>query len=63
MAFFPINIGDYVVIEDDCVINATSIGSFVHIGKGSIIVRPAVVASACLQAHWRRLISVSLTFA
>ena len=27
------HIGDYVVIEDDCVINAASIGSFVHIGK------------------------------
>lgn len=38
LAFFPIHIGDYVVIEDDCVINAASIGSFVHIGKGSVIV-------------------------
>ena len=35
-AFFPMHIGDYVVIEDDCVINAASIGSFVHIGKSSI---------------------------
>ncbi len=26
VAFFPINIGDYVVIEDDAVINASSIG-------------------------------------
>ena len=38
VAFFPIHIGDYVVIEDDCVINASNIGNFVHIGKGSIIV-------------------------
>jgi hypothetical protein len=28
-----------VVIEDDCIINAATIGSFVHIGKGSIVVR------------------------
>ncbi len=33
------HIGDYVVIEDDCVVNAASIGSFTHIGKGSVIVR------------------------
>ena len=39
VAFFPIHIGDYVVIEDDCVINAANIGSYVHIGKGSVIVR------------------------
>jgi hypothetical protein len=38
LAFFPIHIGDYVVIEDDCVINASTIGSYVHIGKGSVIV-------------------------
>jgi dynactin-5 len=38
VAFFPINIGDYVVIEDDAVINASNIGSYVHIGKGAIIV-------------------------
>lgn len=37
-AFFPIHIGDYVYIEDDCVINAASIGNFVHIGKGAVIV-------------------------
>ncbi len=37
-AFFPIHIGDYVVIEDDCIINAATIGSFVHIGKGAIVV-------------------------
>ena len=30
VAFFPIHIGDYWVIEDDCVINAANIGSFVQ---------------------------------
>jgi hypothetical protein len=38
VAFFPIHIGDYVIIEDDCVVNAAQIGSYVHIGKGAIIV-------------------------
>ncbi len=38
VAFFPINIGDFAVIEDDCVVNAANIGSYVHIGKGAIIV-------------------------
>lgn len=41
-AFFPIHIGDYVVIEDDCIINAATIGSFVHIGKGAIVVFTSV---------------------
>ena len=33
-----IQIGNHVLIEDDCVISALSIGSHVHIGKGSIVV-------------------------
>ena len=44
-AFFPIHIGDYVVIEDDCVINAASIGSYVHIGKGAVIVNIMLITS------------------
>ncbi len=36
--FFPLVIGDCVHIEEDCVISAASIGSHVHIGKGSVIV-------------------------
>lgn len=38
VAFFPTHIGDYVIIEDDCVVNAANIGNFVHIGKGAVIV-------------------------
>ena len=33
------HIGDYVIIEDDCIVNAAQIGSYVHIGKGAIIVK------------------------
>ena len=50
VAFFPINIGDYVVIEDDCVINASSIGSYVHIGKGSVIGRRSTLKESCAIA-------------
>lgn len=46
-AFFPISIGDYVYIEDDCVINAASIGSYVHIGKGAVIGRRSVLKDCC----------------
>lgn len=38
VAFFPMQIGEYVIIEDECVVNAASIGNYVHIGKGAIIV-------------------------
>ena len=38
MAFFPLHIGDNVFIEEDSVVNAAQIGSFVHIGKNCVIV-------------------------
>ncbi len=38
LAFFPLNIGDYVSIGDNSVIEAVSIGSYVYIGDGCIIV-------------------------
>lgn len=43
VAFFPMQIGDHVFIEDECVINAASIGSFVHIGKNSVIGRRCII--------------------
>lgn len=43
IAYFPLAIGDYVAIEDNCVISAASIGSYVHIGKGSIISRRCII--------------------
>ena len=50
VAFFPINIGDYVVIEDDAVINASSIGNYVHIGKGAIVGRRSILKDCCAIA-------------
>ncbi len=38
VAFFPLHIGDHVLIEEDCVVNAAQIGSHVYIGKNCIIV-------------------------
>ena len=38
VAFFPLHIGDNVIIGEDSVINAAQIGSYVHIGKNCVIV-------------------------
>ena len=38
VAFFPLHIGDHVIIEEDCVVNAAQVGSYVHIGKNCVIV-------------------------
>ena len=37
-AYVPLTIGDSVVIDEDSVINAASIGHYVHIGKNVVIV-------------------------
>lgn len=49
-AFFPLHIGDYVMIEEDCVINAAQIGSYVHIGKNCVIGRRCVLKDCCAIA-------------
>ena len=36
--FIPLQIGDYVIIEQNSIISAAKIGSFVNIGKNCIIV-------------------------
>lgn len=46
--YFPIHVGDYVFIENNCVIMASQIGSYVHIGRNSIIGRN-VVLKDCVQ--------------
>jgi len=37
-AFFPLHIGDHVYIEEDTIINAAQIGSYVYIGKNCVVV-------------------------
>eukprot|EP01094_Clydonella_sp_ATCC50884_P030286 TRINITY_DN9832_c0_g1_i3.p1 TRINITY_DN9832_c0_g1~~TRINITY_DN9832_c0_g1_i3.p1 ORF type:complete len:138 (+),score=35.37 TRINITY_DN9832_c0_g1_i3:95-508(+) len=41
LAFFPLTINDHVLIEEDAVVEAISVGNFVTIGARSIIVRTA----------------------
>ncbi|KAM9179083.1 dynactin subunit 5 isoform 2-T2 [Mergus octosetaceus] len=47
VAFFPLHIGDHVFIEEDCVVNAAQIGSYVHIGKNCVIGRRCVLKDCC----------------
>ena len=49
-AFYPLQIGDNVVIEEDSVINASSVGSYVHVGKNCVIVsRQCPGKSFCVE--------------
>jgi dynactin-5 len=41
--YFHSNVGDHVMIEEDCVIEAVQIGSYVHIGAGSVIGNGVIV--------------------
>eukprot|EP01116_Phalansterium_solitarium_P011811 TRINITY_DN27603_c0_g1_i1.p1 TRINITY_DN27603_c0_g1~~TRINITY_DN27603_c0_g1_i1.p1 ORF type:complete len:190 (-),score=30.69 TRINITY_DN27603_c0_g1_i1:91-660(-) len=43
MAFFPQSLGECVTIDDDTVVDAASIGSFVHIGKRCIIGQRSII--------------------
>lgn len=38
VAFFPLHIGDHVIIEENTIVNAAQVGSYVHIGKNCVIV-------------------------
>ena len=38
VAFFPLHIGDHVFIGENSIVSATSVGSYVHIGKDVVIV-------------------------
>uniref|UniRef100_A0A1I7ZST8 Dynactin subunit 5 n=1 Tax=Steinernema glaseri TaxID=37863 RepID=A0A1I7ZST8_9BILA len=46
--FFAVIFGDHVFVEEDCVIMAAQIGSYVHIGKGAIIGRSTVIKDCCV---------------
>ncbi|XP_013421988.1 dynactin subunit 5 [Lingula anatina] len=50
VAFFPLHIGDHVFIDEDSVINAAQIGSYVHIGKNCVIGRRCVLKDCCAIA-------------
>ncbi|XP_071797419.1 dynactin subunit 5-like [Asterias amurensis] len=50
VAFFPLHIGDHVFIDEDCVVNAGQVGSYVHIGKNCVIGRKCVLKDCCAIA-------------
>jgi len=45
--YFPVHVGDYVLIEEDCVVSAVSIGSFVHIGPRAVVGASSVLKDCC----------------
>ena len=51
VAFFPLHIGDHVIIEEDCVINAAQVGSYVHIGKNCVIVSKKEKRTSQYEGH------------
>ncbi|CAD6184598.1 unnamed protein product [Caenorhabditis auriculariae] len=44
---FPVTIGDSVFVEEECVINAAYIGSFVHVGARSVLGRACTIKECC----------------
>jgi len=47
IAYFPLTIGDHVVIGESSVISAASIGSYVYIGKNCIISKRSILKDCC----------------
>eukprot|EP01095_Lingulamoeba_sp_RSL-Kostka_P010196 TRINITY_DN362_c0_g1_i2.p1 TRINITY_DN362_c0_g1~~TRINITY_DN362_c0_g1_i2.p1 ORF type:complete len:177 (-),score=47.21 TRINITY_DN362_c0_g1_i2:186-716(-) len=52
IAFFTLNIGNYVIIEEDAIVSAASIGSYVEIGKGAIIGKRCILKDCCKIADY-----------
>lgn len=50
VAFFPLHIGDHVIIEENTIVNAAQVGSYVHIGKNCVIGRRCVLKDCCAVA-------------
>ncbi|XP_075251469.1 dynactin subunit 5-like [Convolutriloba macropyga] len=65
ISFIPVQIGDCVYVEEDVILQATSVGSYVHIGKGSVIGKRAKLGdcSAILPGSYVPPDTVVPTFA
>jgi len=50
VAFFPLHIGDHVLVGEGSVVNAAQVGSYVHIGKNCVIGRRSVLKDCCAIA-------------
>ncbi|XP_064478998.1 dynactin subunit 5-like isoform X2 [Ornithodoros turicata] len=48
VAFFPLQIGDHVFIDEGSVINAACVGSYVYIGKNCLVGRRSVLKDCCM---------------
>ncbi|KAJ3054748.1 hypothetical protein HK097_000919 [Rhizophlyctis rosea] len=46
-SYYPMKIGDHVVIGEDTIVEAATIGNYVHIGKNCVIGRFAVIKDCC----------------
>ena len=42
-AFYPLQIGDNVIVGEDTIINASSVGSYVHVGRNCVISRSCIL--------------------
>ena len=47
LTFMPVSIGDNVIIEENCVVQASWIGANVRIGRGSVIQARCVIKDCC----------------
>ncbi|XP_042895931.1 dynactin subunit 5 [Parasteatoda tepidariorum] len=50
VAFFPLHIGDHSFIDEDTVVNAAHVGSYVYIGKNCVIGRRCVIKDCSMIA-------------
>jgi len=50
VAFFPLHIGDHAFIDEDTVVNAAHVGSYVYIGKNCVIGRRCVIKDCSMIA-------------
>jgi len=50
VAFFPLHIGDHVMIGEGTVVNAAQVGSYVNIGRNVVIGRRCVIKDCCAIA-------------
>ncbi|KAI5694764.1 hypothetical protein M8J76_006388 [Diaphorina citri] len=50
VAFFPLQMGDHVFIDENTVVNAASVGSYVYIGKNVVIGRRSILKDCCYIA-------------
>lgn len=46
-AFYPLQIGDNVIIGENAIINGSAIGSYVYIGKNCVISRSCILKDCC----------------